>query len=547
MKKTLCVLFTVSVLLFLLAACGGGGTADAPATQAPGTSTPSSPSNPSTSTPAVPAEPKGPNGQEYGGMVRIISSGDNSLPFGTPWVTATINPVMIVPFAEALCGETTEGVILPSLMESWEIKPEESVIIMNVRKGVKFHDGSDLTAEVVEWNFKMSQDSGYLNPGIAKVEAIGDYQIAVWMNGYLNNCLNILASHAFSLCSMENFIKNGETYAGENPVGTGPFKFNNKKIGISITYDRFDNYWQEGKPYLDNIEYVFITDVMTQNVAMMSATSDAADVIGVSSAEQMALLRDDPNLTLNLLPIGPTIMMPSGINKDSPWNKLEVRQALAWALDREAICEARGFGIFTPATQFVGEGYKGRLPDEEVAGTLGYDPVKARALLASAGYPNGFSSELFGTTSVDRETVVAIQNMLTDIGIDCEISFPEAGASTNLTQNGWEGVFFGMARAQASITTLYRRFIDPGFTYNVSIYRPDTDEFRDLYALSRSTPEMEHSIMQELSRIIRDDMIVIPIYDTYEAYVIRNNVHDSGHTKYGATTIYLPQDMWRSK
>jgi ABC-type transport system substrate-binding protein len=453
---------------------------------------------------------------------------------------------MVVPFAETMCGETTPGVILPGMAESWEIDAEKGEILMNIRKGVKFHDGSDLNAEVVEWNFKMAQDSGYLNPGISKVEALNDYQVVVKMNGYLNNCLNILASHAFALCSMENYIKNGAAYAEENPVGTGPFKFNNKKAGISVSYDRFDGYWQEGKPYLESIEYAFITDIMTQNVTMMATTSDAADVIGVTSAEQMALLRDDPNLELKLLPIGPTIMMPSGINKDSPWSKLEVRQALAWAIDRESLCEARGFGIFTPATQFVGEGYMGRLPDEEVAGTLGFDPSKARELLAAAGYPNGFSTELIGTTSVDRETVVAIQSMLTDIGIKSEISFPEAGAVTNLTQTGWEGIVFGQARAQASITTLYRRFIDPGFTYNVSIFRPDTDEFRDLYALSRSTPKMEHSIMQELSRIIRDDMIVIPIYDTYEAYIIRKGVHDSGFTEYGATTIYLPQNMWRS-
>jgi peptide/nickel transport system substrate-binding protein len=229
---------------------------------------------------------------------------------------------------------------------------------------VTFHDGSKLDASVVEWYFAMAKASGFLNPGIVGVEATGEYEVVVKLNGYLNNALNILASHAFALCSKENLEKNGEEYAGENPVGTGPFVFKDKKVGISITYARYDNYWQEGKPYLDGIEYVFITDVMTQNAAMMAKTSDAADVVGVTSAEQIALLREDPDLNVKLLPIGPTIMMPSGINPDSPWSIREVRQALSWAIDREAICEARGFGIFTPATQFVAEGYLGRLPDD---------------------------------------------------------------------------------------------------------------------------------------------------------------------------------------
>ena len=550
MKKTFIVFLAFATILILFAACGSNGanTSDgpsAPSQSAPATPTPT-PSTPAQETPTAPSEPVGPNGQAYGGSVRIISDSDNTIPFGTTWVTATINPIMIVPFAETICNERTSGEILPGLAESWEVDVEKGEILMNIRQGVTFHDGSALNAEVVAWYFKLARESGFLNPGIKDVVAISDYQVIVQLNGYLNNALNILASHAFSLCSMENFEKNGEAYAGENPVGTGPFKFSNKKAGISITYDRYDNYWQEGKPYLDSIEYVFITDIMTQNAAMMTKTSDAADVIGLTSAEQIATLREDPDLDVLLLPIGPTILMPSGINPDSPWAKREVRQALSWAIDREGLCDARGFGIFTPATQFVGEGYLGRLPDDEARDYLGYDPVKAKELLAAAGYPNGFTTELIGTTSMDRDATVALQSMMENVGITTNISFPEAGAVTNLTQAGWEGIVTGMARSQASITTLFRRFIDPGFTYNVSIFRPDTDEFRDLYALSRSTPNMEDLIMRDLSRVIMDDMIVIPVYDTFESYVVRKGIHDSGFTEYGATTIYLPQDIWRS-
>ena len=541
MKRALTIMLALTMLI-AMAACGSG--APAPTATPASTGSINTPAPIGTDAPedTTPTEAPPSDGKEYGGRLRIITTVDTSLSFGLPWTTATTNPLLVVPFAEALCLESSYGEILPCLATEWETDPENSQIRMKIREGVKFHDGSDLNAEVVEWNFKMAQDSGFLNRAILGVEATGEYDITVHLDGYLNNALNILATHAFAIISKENYDKNGADYASEHPVGTGPFIFRERAHGINVVYERNDNYWQEGKPYLDEVEYINITDNMTQNAAMLS---DAADVLNTTLGEQIATLSADDQLSVDLLPIGPAILAPSSVNEDSPLSKLEVRQAIAWAIDREAICEARGFGILTPSNQYIGDGYMGRLPDAEVADYMGYNPEKARELLTQAGYPDGFETTLIGGTSTDRDIAVALQSMLGEVGIVCELSFPEGALINEMTQNGWDGLLVSQARSMASITTTYRRFICPDYTYNVSVWRP-SEEYRDLYVRSRTTPMMEDGLMRELSKLIMDYMLVIPMYDTYDAYVIRNNVHDTGFSRWGSGTLWLPQDAWIS-
>jgi hypothetical protein len=136
--------------------------------------------------------------------------------------------------------------------------------------------------------------------------------------------------------------------------------------------------------------------------------------------------------------------------------------------------------------------------------------------------------------------------MLGEVGIQCEVSFPESGAASALSQSGWDGLLIAQARSMASITTTYRRFMDPNYTYYVSLWRPSDDEYRELYVKSRSTPTMEDGMMRELSRIMMDNMLIIPIYDTYETNIIRNDVHDSGLAEWGSGTLWRPDIVWKS-
>jgi peptide/nickel transport system substrate-binding protein len=170
------------------------------------------------------------------------------------------------------------------------------------------------------------------------------YELTLHLKYYINSTITHFASHVSAMISKENYEKNGEAYARENPVGTGPFIMKETVPGEHVLFVRNENYWQEGKPYLDAVDFVEITDVMTQNAVMQSKSGDAADVLRTSVAEQMQLLDATVDGYQKRIPTGPICLFPSSADENSPFSKLEVRQAMFYALDRDAICQAWASG-----------------------------------------------------------------------------------------------------------------------------------------------------------------------------------------------------------
>ncbi|MCL1817536.1 MAG: ABC transporter substrate-binding protein [Spirochaetaceae bacterium] len=317
----------------------------------------------------------------------MITTAETGYPFGLPWNSAAnFSTQVIVPFGETLVLEATSGDIHPFLATEWTTDMQKEELVLKLRDDVYFSDGSKFNAEVVEWNFVKAKEARALNPAIDRVEKRGEYEVAVIMaGGYTNMILNLLASHTFAICSKENFDVNGEYFAGENPVGTGPFLMTEKQPGAKVTYGKKnDNYWQPGKPYLDAFEFAVITDGMTQNAAMLSKGNDKVDVLNnPPSPEQLAVLDADSDLTVWAFPNGINCIWTSSINEDSPFNKQDVREAVSYAVDRELIAAARGYGYQKPATQFIPKGFYGHYNDER--NMFEYNPAKAKELLAAAG------------------------------------------------------------------------------------------------------------------------------------------------------------------
>ena len=440
--------------------------------------------------------------------------------------------------------ETSSGEISGWLAESYEPDMENSEIRFKLREGIKFSDGSDFNAEVVCWNFQMSKEAGALNPAILGAEVRGEYELAVLLDGYSNSAMHMICSRTFGFVSKVNYETNGEEYARTHPVGTGPFKLKEMVPGMKVVFEKNEDYWMEGRPYLDGVEYLDITDIMTRVAAMQSTGNDAADILDTTVAEQVAMLSDSgAAVTFNKFSFGPLSLQPSSKNEDSPFAKLEVRQAVAHAIDREMICEARGFGILTPAYQLIPEGYKGNLKNPDY---ITYDTAKAKELLAQAGYPDGFTTTLYAGSGSDRDMVVILQSMLAEIGITAEIEFPEAAAANQMrVSTGWEGLMLGTVRALPNMTSTFRLNFDPDYQFAISMWRP-VDEMRPIYVEARSTLMLEDSIMQNLHTLFMDNMVAIPICDTYDTFVIRETVHDTGFSLWGANTWWLPHDAWKS-
>ena len=547
MRKVFFALLAI-LLIASLAACGGSGQQDAGNTTPP----PSQPvadiplPSPSTTpeTPSAPAqEPAETAGAQYGGVVKMITTADTSYPFGLPWNSAlNFATQVIVPFGECLVLESTGGDIFPWLATEWETDVENAEVRLKLRDDIYFSDGSKLTADVIEWNFVKSKEARALNPAIDRVEKRGEYEVAAVMtNGvFANNILNLLASHSFAICSMENFDKNGEAYAGEHPVGTGPFVMTEKNPGVSVKFARNDNYWQPEKPYLDGFEFHAIVDMMTQNAALLSSGSDRVDVLNGGSGEQMALLGADPDLTVWTFPNGVTSLYPSSNVEDSPFSKQEVREAVSYALNRQEFSDAKGFGFLGPATQFIPEGYYGHFNDGR--DLFAYDPDKAKELLAAAGYPNGFRTNWYAANTMDQDMSTALTDMLSAVGIICDMEFPDAGRMTEIRSTGWEGLLFMPFTSLAALPSTFRLQLDPPGVYNVSTWRPPGYE-ADFAALLQ-TPTYDQGLAEKMHHWFSDYMLIVPVIEQVNSYVVRNSIQDAEYGYWAVGTQWLPSNMW---
>ena len=552
MRKEIIILLALT-LIFTLAACGGGS-ATTPTTPNPSDNT-NTPSAPSTSSPAspgtpAPAEPTGPEGQQYGGQMRLTVT-DPNLPFGIPWVMGNSENTLLAPYAEPLLVESLYGDLSPLLAESWEVDVENAEIRFKIKEGILFTDGSELTAEVIAWQFIKQIEAVMMNSAVVDVEVRGKYEIAAILNTFNNTTLTHFAGDVAALVSKENYDKNGEEYARDNPVGTGPFMLKDKSVGSKVNFEKNKNYWQEGKPYLDELEYVALTDQMTQNAAFMTTGDDALDILRTSIGEQFAALESLPNIYIHKWASGISTLAPSSRNEDSPFSKLGVREAMFYAIDRQVLCDARGFGLMTPAYQVIAPGYVGYLPERDAGVFSGYDPVKAKDLLAQAGYPDGFSTifysplAAFGAT-FDQDTAIAIQKMLEDVGIRAEMQFPEAGAATDLRNKGWDGIMAAGVGSFTNSSSAFRLALDPTYQFLPSVWRP-VDEILPVYTRSRETLKQEEGLLQQLHKIYTDNMVVIPINFRTNTVLIKNDIHDTGFGVVSGTSIWTPWDAWRSK
>ena len=491
------------------------------------------------------------DGKQYGGTLRIVNTSEGAASLGVPWEVVGIDIDLMTPYGESLVLERTNGEIEPWLATEWDIDTEALTITFQLREGVKFHDGSDFNGEVAAWNLMMAREANVLNPAVVNVEATGEYEIVVYLDKWANSIMAGFASHSFSMISKESFEANGIEWARENPVGTGPFKLEKYTHGESIRYVKNEDYWQEGKPYLDAIEYIFMSDMMTQNAAMQQTGDSSIDVLNTTSAEQIVTMESMQGVSISSYSIGPVSLIPSSLDENSPLSKLEVRQAISYAIDRDALMAARGFGILTPAYQFVPEGFMSHLDDSY---NLTYDQQKAKDLLAEAGYANGFTTKIYVMPGmVDQNVAVAVQSMLGEVGINVELEFPDSGGYSDYRYGGWDGMLMQHTRSLSQIGSTFGLYFDVTedeenggykYLYMPSCWRPN-DEMYAAQQAAGTAPEADDELLGEIHKIILDYMVCIPVYNLIDAYVIRDTVHDTGFAEWGASTRFLPADAWK--
>lgn len=489
-------------------------------------------------------KPEDPEQAKYGGILRTIETTEGANPIGVPWEIHGGDSVLFKPCIESLVRADVNGNLHPWLATDWEVSEDRRYVTFSIRKGVKFHDGTDLNAEAVKWNIDKAIEQGSL--GMAEsTEVIDEYTVQVKLKAQRLNTFEILlASPPGAIISPTSFEKNGIEWARNNPVGTGPFILDSFKRGELVSYKKWDGYWQEGLPYLDGVEHLLIRDVNTTRAAMLSEGPDQVHVAAVGSGEQAKTL-EDLGFDILKFPIGPTALFPDSENPDSPLANRKVREAISHAIDREAIVKAKGFGFWEPAYQWANPGDLCYLDDFE---GHKYDPEKAKQLLKEAGYENGFDINLYILNTSDKDVVVSIQSFLADIGINAKIDARDSGGFNEMIWNGWENGFLvtnqsTLANFNDSLRFFWR--IEPGWKRNFSVKRPEG--FLEALAESAATPEPEREHGQKLARLIADDVMTIPLYYTYSMRAANPKVRDSGYGEWHTGTVWTPEKTWIQK
>ncbi|WP_342543034.1 ABC transporter substrate-binding protein [Paenisporosarcina sp. FSL H8-0542] len=345
--------------------------------------------------------------------------------------------------------------INPGLAKEWKPSEDGLTYTFQLEEGVKFHDGTDFNAEAVVANFERwangsgedfyyysSMFGGYKGDEghvIDSVTADGDYTVVFKLKRPQAPFLKNLAMSPFGIASPKAFEEQGAKF-GDNPVGTGPFKFVEWKRNDSITIEKNEDYWVKGLPKLDKVVFKAIPDNSARLNALNTGEIDLADGVNPAdgkSVESNSELQLFERPSMNVGYLGLTSTRP-------PFDKVEVRQAINHAIDKQAIVDAFFEGRAEVAKNPMPPVISGY--NDDIAG-YDFDPEKAKALLAEAGLAEGFEMELWAMPvprpyMPDGQKVAeVIQSNLADVGIKAKIVTFEWATYLEKARNGEADAF----------------------------------------------------------------------------------------------------------
>ncbi|THD73877.1 ABC transporter substrate-binding protein [Thalassobius vesicularis] len=335
----------------------------------------------------------------------------------TSAAAGAIDSVLYSNVFEGLTRFGSDGSVNPGLAASWEISEDGTVYTFHLNEGVKFHDGSAMDAEDVKFSLDRARAEDSANAqkalfkGITDVTVVDPMTVKVTLDGPNGNFLFNMAWGDAVIVAPES-IENIKT----NPVGTGAFKFTNWVQGDKIDLEKNADYW--GTPAkLDKVTFKFISDPTAAFAAVMA--EDVNAFVGFPAPENLPQFEADARFQVLVGSTeGETILSTN--NKMPPFDNVKVREAVAHAIDRQAIIDGAMFGYGTP----IGTHFAPHNPDYvDLTGMSAYDPDLSKKLLAEAGFPDGFKTTLkLPPPSYARRGGEIIAAQLRAVGIETEIS-----------------------------------------------------------------------------------------------------------------------------
>ncbi|MTI14040.1 glutathione ABC transporter substrate-binding protein [Sansalvadorimonas verongulae] len=424
--------------------------------------------------------------------------------------------------------------IVPGLAASWTIVDEKTTDF-KLRQGVKFHNGEELKASDVKFTLERmiaSPTVAHITNAIDTIEVLDDYNVRITTKEPFGPLLHHLTHTASSILNEKAVLEAGANY-GQNPIGTGPYKFTDWAAGDRINLTAFGDYY-DGKQSIENVVFRNIVEGTNRAIALETGEVDISydiepiDKQNIATKDGLRLLEDEA------LSNG---YFGMNVNK-APFNDQRVRQAVAYAINSQDIIDAVILGAGRPSNSPIGPKVFGYNPD---AKQYAQNLEKARQLMAEAGYTSPINTSIWTNDNPVRVQIAQIlQAQLREIGINMSIEVVEWGAFLDGTGRGdhdtyilsWTTVTgdadYGMYALFSSDTH--------GGAGNRSFYsNPRVDELLNQGRTS-TDPDVRHAAYSELQALIQEEVPTITLYNSFQNAGMQDNITNfklspTGHHK----------------
>lgn len=414
----------------------------------------------------------------------------------------------------------------PGLAESWSFT-DPTTLVLNIRQGVTFHDGTKLDAEAVKFNLDRAKTDPKSNikadvATVASVEVTGPMQVSMKLNAPDAAMPAILSDRAGMMVSPTAVKAAGGAGLNRTPVGTGAYTFVSWADGERIVTKRNDKYWKPNRPYMDAIEFAIIPELTT---GARSVSAGQNDLIYQLPPRQKVIMERSPNLKVVT---GPTLYVFQIFFNwgKPPFDDVRVRKAFNFAVDREALVKASLAGLAEPGGINLPKAHWAY--DKTAAELYPYDVAKAKQLLGEAGWKDGTVIEFSAypdQDSVQRQEILIEQ--LRKAGITLKFNTaPVAEAAAT---------FFGPEKKNSGLLAAWTGRPDPSQTYSLMFTKdayfnagraPVPAELDQALKDSRASEDVEKrkEAFQRVQRIIMQNAFVCPLAFQFELVAMNKKV-----------------------
>jgi peptide/nickel transport system substrate-binding protein len=398
----------------------------------------------------------------------------------------------------------------PCLAESWSASEDGTTYDFVLRKGAVFHNGDPVTAEDVKFSFERYQGSSkdLLKERVAVIETPDPLHVRFKLKTPWPDFMTFYATAtgASWVVPKKYVEKVGDDGFKKAPIGAGPYKFVSAQPGVEVVFEAFDQFWRK-KPNVKRLVFKMIPDEATRLAALKAGEVDIVYSIRGPLGEE---LRRTPGLTLKpaVLQAPFYIYFPDQWDPKSPWHDVRVRRAAAMAIDRQGINDAitLGFSRITGSTipsqfEFYWQ------PPKPV-----HDPQKAKALLAEAGFPNGFDAGEFSCDASYSTVAEAVLDNFVSAGIRCKLRPLERAAFFEAySHKKLKNVLLSGSGAFGNAATRLEAFVVKGGIYSYGSY-PDIDELFPQQA-TELNPKKRAAILDKMQQLLDEKAIYAPIWE----------------------------------